>query len=296
MLNPLRDHSLLNLGLGTEGIVHIEDCYQAGLTDRKVRWLIDSGRWQLVHPRVIAVFSGPLPYRAMLHAAVKYAGRGAVLSHETAGFEYGLCAKPPITHVTVPYEREVDRRAVLIVHRSRTLGPRHVMPGTLPRTTVERTVVDLLGSKRSADAALGLVGERFGLVGQLPTGSGVQSRKRPVRAGVRLCSTRCRMSPAVHSPRWRCAMRSSDDAMAFPRATVKSDVRVTESRSSMSSSLSSASMLSWTDGLATTRHVSGGGTCAETIGASSLVSDTFDTDGATWWIGPVASPSSRPLC
>lgn len=158
MLSPLRDLRLLNLGLDTDGIVHLSDCYAAGLSDEKVRWLVDSGRWQLVHPRTFAVFSGKLSYRAAMRAAVVYAGEGAVLSHVTAGHEYGLCGRPAVVHVSVPYVREVDSRAGVKVHRSRTLRPADAV-GSLPFTTVERTVLDLLGSRRSADAALGLVGE-----------------------------------------------------------------------------------------------------------------------------------------
>jgi hypothetical protein len=159
MFNPLRDSQLLNLGLDQDGIVHLRDCYAAGVSDEKLRWLVKSGRWRLVHPRTIAVFSGPMSYRSSLRAAVIYAGEDAVLSHATAGHEYGLCARPPLVHLSVPYAREVDARPGIKLHRSRTLSTGHVAAGSLAFTTIERTVLDLLAALRSADAALGLVGE-----------------------------------------------------------------------------------------------------------------------------------------
>jgi hypothetical protein len=83
---------------------------------------------------------------------------GAVLSHETAGHAHGLCVAPSQIHVSVPYERDVAGQRGLVVHRSRTLVPANVV-GSPPRTTIERTVLDLLRKQRSADAALGLVSD-----------------------------------------------------------------------------------------------------------------------------------------
>jgi hypothetical protein len=158
MLNPLRDTDLTYLGRETAGIVDLSICGEAGLTEKKVRWLVDSGRWQYVHPRTIATFSGPLPAAARIHAAVIYAGTNAALSHETAGHIHGICSSPARIHVTVPYEREVAGQQGLVLHRSRTLTEDD-LTGVPPTTKIERTVLDLLGHKRSADAALGLVAD-----------------------------------------------------------------------------------------------------------------------------------------
>lgn len=158
VLNPLRDAGLAHLGRDTEGIVDLAACRAAGMSAKKVRWLVESGRWQYVYPRTLATFSGPVPYPARLHAAVMYAGADAVLSHETAGHSHGLCAPPDRVHLTVPYRRDVDPQPSLVIHRSRTVSKVDAF-GSPPRTTVERTVLDLLRGKRSADAALGLAAD-----------------------------------------------------------------------------------------------------------------------------------------
>lgn len=160
MLNPRRDASLLHLGQDTGGAVHLDECRAAGLGDDRTEYLVASGRWQSPYPRVFVTFSGPLPLLTRQYAAVLYAGEAAGLSHETAGAGYALCRELELIHVTVPYAREVDDQPGLKIHRSRTLCDDDWHPALAPRrTTVERTVLDLLRHRRTADAALGLVAD-----------------------------------------------------------------------------------------------------------------------------------------
>lgn len=157
MLNPLRDADLLNFSL--RAIVGLDDCRAAGITDDKLQWLVASGRWQHLHPRTFATFSGPVPYDFRLRAALLYAGSGAALSHQTAGAMHGICQRPDSIHLLVRYERDADDQPGLVVHRSRTLTDAEVNASPLAHTTIERTVLDLLPLQRSATAALGLVGD-----------------------------------------------------------------------------------------------------------------------------------------
>ncbi|HVV76005.1 MAG TPA: hypothetical protein VHC43_08200 [Mycobacteriales bacterium] len=159
MLNPRRDQDLLNFSLSNGGVVDHRACERAGITADKLRWLIDSGRWQPLFPRTFATFSGPIPYEVRLEAALLYAGAGSVLSHETAGAEHAICGRPDSIHVTVPYHREVVDQPGLVIHRSRTLRHSDIVVPRPRRTTVERTVLDLLADKPSAQSALGLVGD-----------------------------------------------------------------------------------------------------------------------------------------
>ncbi len=149
-----------NLPTDSFGAVSLGQCLAAGLTPRRLHWLAESGRWQLPFPRVYVMFSGPLPSETIHHAAILYAGEGAALSHESAGALWRLCPTPPKVHIVVPYRRQVDRQIGLVLHRSRTLTQEDIHP-TLqpPRTAVDRTVIDLLSTKRSADAALGVIGD-----------------------------------------------------------------------------------------------------------------------------------------
>jgi hypothetical protein len=90
MLNPPRDEGLLELGHDTAGAAYLRDCRLAGITDDRIRYLVESGRWQSPYPRVFVTFSGPVPLLTRQYAGVLYAGEGAALSHESAGAGYGL--------------------------------------------------------------------------------------------------------------------------------------------------------------------------------------------------------------
>jgi hypothetical protein len=158
--NPGRIAPLDGLGAERAGAVDYATCRLAGMTDERIEWLVKSGRWETLFPRVYAAFSGPIPSLTMQHAALLYAGAGAVLSHESAGCHWRLCPAPDAIHVTVAYPREVADQSGLELHRSRTLRPGDVHPVLSPgRTRIERTVLDLLANKGSADGALGLVAD-----------------------------------------------------------------------------------------------------------------------------------------
>jgi very-short-patch-repair endonuclease len=158
MLNPRRDSHLLSLGAATSGAASLDDCREAGLSARRLCDLVATGRWQSPYPRVFVTFSGPIPRATLLWAAIIYAGADATLSHVTAGQLLRLARESPVIHVTVPYARDADDQPGLRVHRSRTLRPEDSHPVFAPRrTTMERTVLDLLASQPTATAALALV-------------------------------------------------------------------------------------------------------------------------------------------
>ena len=156
----MRNPQLLELGTATAGAVGVAECHAAGLNDRQLHWLVESGRWQTPFPRVYLGFSGPIPALTLQHAALIYAGTGSTMSHESAGLCWRLCRDPGLIHLTVPYPREVDDQPGLVIHRSRTLSEDDVHPVFTPRRTrIERTVLDLLASRETADAALSLVAD-----------------------------------------------------------------------------------------------------------------------------------------
>jgi very-short-patch-repair endonuclease len=160
VMNPHPDAAHLALGSATAGAVSLAMCRAAGLSEDRVKWLIESGRWQSPLPRVYVAFSGPLPPSTMQHAVLLYAGPGAALSHQSAGFLWRLCQAPTSIHVSVPYLRKADPQAGLAIHRSRTLSDADVHPVFEPRRThVERTVLNLLAGQPTADRALGLVAD-----------------------------------------------------------------------------------------------------------------------------------------
>lgn len=126
----------------------------SGVTVAQIRARVAAGRWRRVHPGVLATFTGDLPRRAVLWAALLYAGEGATLSHHTAAEVHGITDDVDETvHVTMPVERRVRSRRGVRIHYAHRL-PRTRAPGRRPAiVNVNDTVLDLVDvSVRPRDA------------------------------------------------------------------------------------------------------------------------------------------------
>jgi very-short-patch-repair endonuclease len=137
------------------GVFTWQQALGCGHTRSGIRAQLRAGRWRRFMGRVYASFTGPPARPSELWAVVLRAGRGAVLSHETAAELVGLVDEPSsLIHVTVPASRRVARIAGAVLHRSsRTRAARH--PTRLPpQTRVEETVLDLVDRSRNLDEAL----------------------------------------------------------------------------------------------------------------------------------------------
>ena len=138
-----------------DGVVTTAQCLDLGIPastmDRRVR----SGSWQRLHRGVLLIHSGPIGWRSRAHAALLWAGTGAVLSHAAAGFLHELVQTPPrLIDVSVPHGRRVMPTLGLRVH------PRRVPligVGRPLRTSRIETLVDLLADAESTDRAIGLL-------------------------------------------------------------------------------------------------------------------------------------------
>lgn len=134
------------------GVIGRGQLHGCGMTDRQLRWCLESGRWRRIHVGVYAAFNGLLTFEARVWAAILRAGRGAVASHQTAAFLDGMCDDPgSVVHLTVPADRHlrsrIDGVQVHCAHRlARTRHPSKLPP----RTRVEETVLDLVDVARSA--------------------------------------------------------------------------------------------------------------------------------------------------
>ena len=134
------------------GIIDRSQARSAGLSDRQIWQRLKSGRWQRVYDGVYATFSGRLSREARLWAALRRAGAGAVVSHETAAEVQGLIpAKAPgaVIHITVAGSRRpVQRRPLrgVVIHRSDQSQPQLPITWKLPRTRIEDTVLDLVAA------------------------------------------------------------------------------------------------------------------------------------------------------
>ena len=132
------------------GIVDRGQALSLGFTASRIDYRLTSGKWQRVHEGVYATFSGPLPRDARLWAAVRRAGDGAMLSHQSAAEVQGLIDKPvsASVHVTVAARRRpVQRRPVrgIVIHRSDQSRPQFPDGSwKIPRTRIADTVLDLV--------------------------------------------------------------------------------------------------------------------------------------------------------
>lgn len=141
-----------------QGIADRDQAVRAGLSRWQIEHRLASGAWQRVYPGVYATFSGPLSRDAQLWAAIRRAGPGAMLSHETAAEVHGIVDTPlgAVIHVTVPLARRPAQHRPtrgILVHRSGQSQMQFLGPFILPRTRVEDTVLDLVAVAPTFDRA-----------------------------------------------------------------------------------------------------------------------------------------------
>jgi predicted transcriptional regulator of viral defense system len=121
--------------------------HAASAIDARVR----RGTWQVVYPGVYTAAASQLSEQGRLWAVVLYAGRGALLSHETAAWLHGFCDRPAdVIHVTIPVERRVREPDGVHVHRSARVIAAAAGAEDPPRMQVEETVLDLVNESASA--------------------------------------------------------------------------------------------------------------------------------------------------
>jgi hypothetical protein len=103
---------------------------QAPADGATMRNRVKDGRWQRPYRAVYAAFSGELDREARLWAALRRAGEGATLSHQTAAERHRLIDEPrpgdpaPTIHITVPATRRPAQLAKIpgvVIHRSHTI-------------------------------------------------------------------------------------------------------------------------------------------------------------------------------
>ncbi len=124
------------------GILTREQAVAHGLSDNALRNFVDEGWWQRIRPGLFHTANAALEWRALAWAGVLQGGDEARLHGLSAAYEMKLISTPPspIT-VAVSNSRQVPWDPRWHFHRSRRLGPTR---GTLPRSTTEDTVLDLI--------------------------------------------------------------------------------------------------------------------------------------------------------
>jgi very-short-patch-repair endonuclease len=150
-------HQVLDWLALQDGVISRSQAVSLGLSPQVIDGQLKSGRWQRLHRGVYAGFTGRVPRRAALWAAVLRAGPDAVLSHQSAAELYGMTKPGGVIHVTVAADHRIASLAGIIVHRSNRLAAaRH--PALLPaRTRIEDTALDLTQAAAKLDDAIAWV-------------------------------------------------------------------------------------------------------------------------------------------
>jgi hypothetical protein len=139
------------------GVVGRREAQVGEISARGVERRLRSGKWRRMHRGVYATFTGVAPREAKLWAAVRRAGTGAMLSHQTAAEMQKLIDKPSgKIHITVPHRRRpAQSRPIrgVVIHRSDQSRPQYLPPWQVPRTRIEDTVLDLVAAASTFDEA-----------------------------------------------------------------------------------------------------------------------------------------------
>lgn len=125
------------------GVVSIRQLRnRLGFSYDAVRWLVAAGRLHRLYRGVFAVGHTDLSLHGHCLAAVLACGPGALLSHYSASWLWGLASTSPVpVHVTTPRQRA--GRLPIRIHRSRTLAAADsALEENIPVTSVARTLLD----------------------------------------------------------------------------------------------------------------------------------------------------------
>ena len=123
------------------GVVSYEQLLRAGVSSSTVSRWVRVGRLHRLYRGVYAVGHTDLSDEGRILAAVLACGDGAVASHGSAAYLWGLSPTcPSLVHVTIPGTAGRARRKGVVLHRSTTLSLaettlRHNIPVTKPDRT-----------------------------------------------------------------------------------------------------------------------------------------------------------------
>ena len=150
--------ALAALAASQDGVVARAQLAELGVPRSFVRGELRARRWQRPFPRTYVTFTGPLPFRARVWAALLYAGDEAIASHGTAGHLQELVDKPPARiDVLVRHGHRVQQRPGIRVRQTRRLELVRHPARTPPQTLFEDTVLDLSDEANCSEAVVDVV-------------------------------------------------------------------------------------------------------------------------------------------
>lgn len=124
------------------GVVSLLQLRSLGLSNKAIHRRVRAGRLHRLYRGVYAVGHTALTPRGRELAAVLACGDGAALSHQSAGFAWGILKRPgKEIHVTCGRSRPPGPD--IVVHRQGLARSDRVVRDGVPLTAVARTIVDL---------------------------------------------------------------------------------------------------------------------------------------------------------
>jgi hypothetical protein len=144
---PPRDerghHALAELAKRQHGVVSVRQLRGLGYSQGAIQRAVGTGRLHRLHRGVYAVGHTALSWHGHCLAAVLASGAGALASHTTAGWLWGLLqSRPGAYHATAPAPRA--SRSAFRLHRARILTEEdRVLVDGIPVTAIPRTLLDL---------------------------------------------------------------------------------------------------------------------------------------------------------
>lgn len=126
------------------GVITRSAALAAGLSDRLICSLVTSGEWERLYRGVYRPATSPVTVESDILSACLAAGAGAVASHQSAAWMWGLLPRVPTRQAVSVLRGARPRLSGVAVHRSGDLDLRRVvMRRGIPCTPAPRTVVDL---------------------------------------------------------------------------------------------------------------------------------------------------------
>jgi hypothetical protein len=129
------------------GALHRAQALHVGATRGQIDSKVANGEWERLHRNVYRLAASPRSFEQRLLGACLAAGPGAVASHESAAWLWGLLGNQPPTTPAVTVGRPAHPRiSGVTVHRVSDLDPlRSIYRRNIPCTDPLRMVVDLAG-------------------------------------------------------------------------------------------------------------------------------------------------------
>jgi hypothetical protein len=151
---------LHSLQVGRERIASHSELIAAGLSRSTIGYRIATGgRWQRVHPGVVAMHRGRLTWRERVVAALTYCGPRAVLTGGAALRLHGLTtADASQIHVLIPIHQRRQAHGGALPERTRRLPEAGSRQG-LPVASLGRAVVDACRRVEDLDIVRNLVSD-----------------------------------------------------------------------------------------------------------------------------------------